>query len=302
MHGQHSNQPEPAFDFLKKYPSVRDFTMTADGSEIYFTIQNPLEEIGAIVCAMGKNGKFKKITLLPFSGKFRDIEPALSPDGLKLFFSSNRPLHQDSAKTKDYDIWYVERSSMEAHWTEPKNIGEPINTAADEFFPSIASNGNLYFTSERENAPGGDDIFMSKWNGTYSTPVALSAVINTNKPEFNAYIAPDESFLIYTAYQREGNVGSGDLWISFNKDGTWSNSIHTGSTINSKWMDYCPFVVMNSKTLYYTSRRSKLPTRAFVDFKELEAGVLQYENGLSRLYKVSIGELLNSFETPGARR
>ena len=63
---------------------------------------------------------------------------------------------------------------------------------------------------------GKDDIFVSKWeNGKYTEPVSLSDSINSDGYEFNAFIAPDESYIIFTAYQREDGFGSGDLYMSY---------------------------------------------------------------------------------------
>jgi hypothetical protein len=235
--------PQPAFDFLIKYPNVRDFTMNADGNEAYFTIQNPLEELAIIVRMTKNKDKWSEPVMVPFTGHYRDIEPSLSPDGLRLYFSSDRPTNVQSKDAKDYDIWYVERKDMKSDWSTPKNIGAPVNSEKDEFYPSLARNGNLYFTSERDGAPGKDDIFMSKWDGAYTLPIPLSIAVNSAGLEFNAFIDPDEKYLLYTGYARPGNVGSGDLFISYkNADGTWGESKSLGAVINSKYMDYCPFV------------------------------------------------------------
>ncbi|MEJ0080379.1 MAG: hypothetical protein WDM78_05360 [Puia sp.] len=68
-----------------------------------------------------------------------------SPDGQKLYFTSNRPL-QGSDSTKDYDIWYLLKKGDD--WRGPFNAGTKINTGKDEFYPSQARNGNLYFTRD----------------------------------------------------------------------------------------------------------------------------------------------------------
>lgn len=286
---QAQDRPQPAFDFLIKYPNVRDFTMTTDGNEAYFTIQNPLEEFSMIVRMNKSKEKWSEPVMVPFTGHYRDIEPSLSPDGLRLYFSSDRPVNVQSKEPKDYDIWYVERKDRKSEWSVPKNIGAPVNSDKDEFYPSVARNGNMYFTSERDGAPGKDDIFMSKWDGAYALPIPLSIAINSAGLEFNAFIDPDEKYLLYTGYARPGNVGSGDLFISYkNADGTWGESKSLGAIINSKYMDYCPFVDKATKTLYFTSRRSDITKHDFQSLEDFEKVVGQYENGFSRMYKVSI--------------
>lgn len=116
------------------------------------------------------------------------------------------------------------RKSITEPWSEPMNLGAPINTEHNEFYPAISMSKNLYFTSDRPSAIGKDDIFLSEWNsGTYNDVTSLSASINTEGYEFNSYIAPDESFIIFSGYNRKDGLGSGDLYISFkNTDGSWS--------------------------------------------------------------------------------
>ncbi len=156
------------------------------------------------------------ISIADFSGFYSDLEPFMTPDNLRLYFVSNRPLSNKENETKDFDIWYVERKSVDNNWGEPVNIGAPVNTELDEFYPSLSSNYNLYFTSYKNGTKGVDDIFVSYYkNGKYTEPESLPEAINSSGYEFNAYISPDESFLIYTAYQRENSYGSGDLYISF---------------------------------------------------------------------------------------
>ncbi len=91
-----------------------------------------------------------------FSGAYKDLEPAFSPDGKKLFFVSKRPV-SGSVEKKDYDIWYVE---PEKGWENAINLGSPVNSDEDEYYPSIASNGNLYFTAKYNDSFGLEDIYF----------------------------------------------------------------------------------------------------------------------------------------------
>ncbi|WP_321538323.1 hypothetical protein [Flavobacterium piscinae] len=52
--------------------------------------------------------------MVSFTGKYKDLEPFLSTDGLKLYFASNRPL-TESGEPKDFDIWYVERKTLKVN-------------------------------------------------------------------------------------------------------------------------------------------------------------------------------------------
>lgn len=285
---QDNSSPKPVLEYLSGLNNVRDFTISEDQQEAYFTIQSPNDELAVMVRITKENGIWSQPNLVSFSGKYRDIEPFLTADGLRLYFSSNRPLNDLTSPAKDYDIWYVERADLKSNWLAPVNLGKPVNTSSNEFFPSLAQNGNLYFTSDAVALIKKDDIFFSKWNGqSYTDPVPLDENVNSEGYEFNAYIAPDESFLIYTAYGRKDGVGSGDLYISRrDATGKWNKAVNMGTKINSSNMDYCPFVDIKTNTLYFTSKRNAVSQQNFTSVNDFLEEISQYENGLSRIYQV----------------
>ena len=283
-----------ASEIFSKIPNVRDFTISSKNNEAYFTAKSFQGEISVILKMEKADEIWSKPAIAVFSGEYNDLEPFLSIDNLRLYFASNRPLSNTDSNTKDFDIWFVERKDINAEWSEPINIGEPINTSFNEFFPSVSINNNLYFTCDYDSEIKKDDIFFSEWkDGHYSKPISLSDSINTDGYEFNSFIAPDESFIIFSGYEREDGFGSGDLYISYRSDdGTWSKSLNLGSKINSAKLDYCPFVEMNSRILYFTSSRSSVNNNAFSNFDDLIQEINKYENGQSRIYKISFDEFL----------
>ena len=286
-----------ASEAIKLFPNVRDIAISTAQNEAYFSAQSHMGELSAIMRIVKKKGKWSAPELVHFSGKYQDLEPFLSRDGLRLYFASNRPLNESNGSAKDYDIWYVERSSAKGDWSQPVNMGAPINTEGNEFFASIADNGNFYFTSDAPNSKGLDDIYISEWkNGKYQPPTSLGEGINSKGYEFNAFVAPDESFIIFTGYNRQGGLGSGDLYLSRrNSSGVWEPAKNLGSSINSDKMDYCPYVDMTTKKLYFTSKRLKThiePTE-FTSTKEFLEEMNKFENGRSRIYSVSLKGLLD---------
>ncbi|NNE66822.1 MAG: hypothetical protein HKN33_09670 [Pyrinomonadaceae bacterium] len=285
--------PVPAFESLKDFPKIRDFTMTSDGTEAYFTIQSLLEEVTYIATMNKWRGMWLEPKIASFSGKHRDLEPSLSPDGLKLYFVSTRPLDSKDEKPEDHDIWVVERKKKGGKWSQPKNLGTPVNSSKEEFYPSVAANGNIYFTLEAKGVK--PDIVMSKWNGnSYEKPVPLGEGVNSEGHEYNAFVAPDESFLIFGGYQRAEGFGSGDLYVSRRQQGgKWSKALNLGKEINSVSMDFCPFVDFNTKTLYFTSRRSNVSSKTLETIDDFKNAANSYENGLSRLYRVSFAKQLD---------
>lgn len=275
---------------LGEYLSVRDITM--NDKEAYFTIKSIKGELSIISFAKRGKKSFSKIEKASFSGHYLDLEPFLAPNGLRLYFASNRPIHKDSTKSKDFNIWYVERNSIEEKWSEAICLDTPVNSPNNEFYPAISNSGNLYFTSDRPGSFGLDDLYFAEWDGSgYSSILALDSTINSSGYEYNAYVSPDEDILIFGAYNRADGYGSGDLYISKKNDfGIWEKANNMGSEINSDKMDYCPFYSLNDSTLYFTSERSSISTDPEIrkTLEELNAEINKYENGLSRIYKIKV--------------
>jgi WD40-like Beta Propeller Repeat. len=207
-----------------------------------------------------------------------------------LFFASNRPLDNASKTKKDFDIWYVTRANKNTPWSKPINLGAPVNTELNEFYPTLSKNNNLYLTIDSPNGLGKDDIYISKWDGNnYTKPELLSENINSNGYEFNAFISEDESFLLYTKYGTKDGYGSGDLYIATkDENGNWQKSKNLGEAINSRYMEYCPFYNSNEQTLYFTSRRNSLKPKSFDSIDDFINYTSNGENGLSKIYKVKV--------------
>ncbi len=281
----------PANEQLNQFLSVRDFCVSKNSDQAFFTVQSPDESISQIAAMSLIDGTWSKPELLAFNDANRYLEPFLSDDGARLYFVSDRPSSEKKTAEKNFDIWYVEREVVNSNqWSNPINLGKPVNSDNNEFYPTLSANGNLYFTMDVPNSGRKDDIYFSKWNGKkHETPVLLNDSINSTGYEFNAFISRDESFLLYTKYNAENGFGSGDLYIA-RKDqkGNWTKAENLGGIINSKYMEYCPFYDQNSQTLYFTSKRNSLESKDFQTLEEFEKYLEAGENGLSKIYGVKI--------------
>lgn len=282
-------QPEPFMaELFKEFPNVRDMSISAAGDEMYFTVESLKKEFSAIMMSRKINNKWMPARVASFSGQYRDLEAALSPDGLTLWFASARPVAKDSINPKDVDIWFVKRKTLQDAWSKAVNAGQLVNTTRDEFYPSVATSGNLYFTRLSDSAKRKEDIFIStKTNGKFNTPVPLPEAINSNYYEYNAFVAPDESFIIFTSYGRRDDIGGSDLYISTKSEDKWNNAVHMGA-INSNRIDYCPFVDVRNHILYFTSEQNNVPK--FYDKPQDKQSLLnsfnKYANGRGQIYSV----------------
>ncbi len=290
----HSETPE-LFKPICTGNNERDFALSPDGQEIFYTIINDKNEISVIFQLVKIDGKWSKPLSAPFSGKHSDLEPAFSPDGNRLYFSSNRPKNKYTTSA-DFDIYYVEKGS-DGNWGEPINVGGPINTDKNEFFPSIANSGNIYFTAERADTKGQEDIYMAeKTDSGYADPVSLSGAINSIYYEFNAFVFPDENALIFSSSSRHDDIGNGDLYISvIDEKGEWQRAKNLGEHINSTELDYCPFVDLENGKFYFTSQKNTLKDldTKEMDFKEYRKLLAQPGNGKGDIYSVDLKTILN---------
>jgi len=219
-----------------------------DGNEFYFSVHNP--DFSTVFVIIKDKGSWNKPEPLSFTSKYSDIDVSVSPDGQTLFFCSNRPISGKGEPKKDHDIWFCKREANS--WGKPIPLGEEINSDKEDFYPVVSKNGTLYFNSQREGE-GTNDIYMSKFiDGKYSKAEKLNKAINSEYREFDAYIEPDEKFIIFASDRPENN-GRGDLYISFkNEDGTWAAAKNMGTTINGVGPEFSPYLSPDGKYLFYT--------------------------------------------------
>lgn len=240
-------------DIISTRRNERDITFSPDGRVIFYSLVMPASNRNLVLFLAFDGFFWSEPEVAAFSGIYNDLEPSYSPDGKKFFFISNRPKSQSSGSNADYDIWYLE---PEKGWTNPVNPGSPVNTDRDEYYPSVASSGNLYFTANYDDSFGEDDLYCSRLvDGDYQTPVNLGEKINTPGYDFNAFISPDESYLIFSSFGREDELGGGDLYLSWRSAaGFWSEPKNL-KIYNSDRLDFCPFVSRDEKFLFFTSQR-----------------------------------------------
>ena len=256
-----------------------------DGREFYFCIRNSMGAVSIFQLKM-ENKIWSAPKLLPFASRFGDIDVTMSPDGKKILFSSRRPVPGSDKPKEDYDFWMAEREGNT--WGNPIYLGEDINSDRHDFYPMMTNNGTIYFSSQREG-PGTNNIYRSELvDGKYAKAVKLGEAINTEHREFDPYISPDESILIFTSSRPEG-LGSGDLYISFkDKDGDWTKAKNMGDKINTHGSEYCSMISPDGKYLFFTSagrgpRRIPEKPLTYENFKTYHNSA---KNGLSDIYCV----------------
>ena len=200
-------EPFPAIINTNKHESSATFS--ADGKTMYFNRGSDKRvKIGDEKVAMVKiykaefvDGKWTNITMLPFSSDTYSVEhPFLTKDGKKLYFASDMP-----GTLGSMDIFVVDVNE-DGTYSQPRNLGETINTIHREQFPFVTEDGTLYFASDGHQGNGNLDIFMSikLSNSEFDKPLNLGSTINSEMDDFN-FILDEKNNKGYFASNRTGD-------------------------------------------------------------------------------------------------
>ncbi|XCF06155.1 OmpA family protein [Tamlana crocina] len=189
-----------------------NFCFTSDGNTMYISRSNLVEgkkqfnDEGSnnihIYKSTKENGVWSKPEKLFFNENGYSYQhPALSPDGKRLYFSSNRPGGFGS-----FDIYYVEIKGE--HLGDPVNLGATINTKNREHFPFISSEGHLFFASNGHLGLGMLDNFVSEFvENDFTKPINLGVPINSRYDDFNLnYYSETEGFFSSNRNRRSDDI------------------------------------------------------------------------------------------------
>jgi len=225
-------------------------TFTPDGRTVVFTKFSPPRPM-TLMTSVLVDGRWSTPTALPFSGVYRDLDPAFSPDGTRLYFSSGRPSGPSPADTTSgVDTWYVTRLSN--GWSAPIRLPEPVNGNDTDMYPSTTNRGVLYFDSFRSR-PQRRLVYRAepRADGTLGEPQMLSTTVNADSGASNLFVDADERYIVFGAVRPEG-VGGIDLYISFKTATGWTTPANLGPGVNTPATEFCPFVSRDGRSLYFT--------------------------------------------------
>ncbi|WP_420320899.1 hypothetical protein [Flagellimonas sp.] len=167
--------------------------------------------------------------------KKNEFEAFVDPNGDKLFFAAYDSIFSDEK------IWRIDR--LKNGWGEAKVLDSPINDDI-VFYPNTAANGDMYYTS------------ISKWkmfyapnkNGSYPEAHELDIAYGAH-----GFISPSQDFILVDAQKDNDKTKDRDIHICFReKDGTWSQPINLGPSVNSDFTETCPSITPDGKYLFFS--------------------------------------------------
>ena len=226
-------------------------TFTPDGDTVFFDRSTGSNKF--VMIAHRINGHWAAPDMAPFSGRWYDQNPVISPDGSFLIFNSDRPIPgTDKPLVQTFfgkpnpgsHLWRVDRKTH--GWGEPVWLGATLNDSAFIDFPSIASDGSLYFLRRDQGAV---HIFRSQYAGGKYLQAQRVPLGDPAESTHDPAVAPDESFIIFD-YGKVKN-GLGRLCIAFREGDHWGKPMDFGDDINRD-IPWGAHLSADHRTVYFT--------------------------------------------------
>ncbi len=250
---------------IHHYHSSPAFSPELD--EMYFSVYLNNEFPQRIFVAKKSNGIWSKPEIAPFSGQYQEGGPVISSDGNTLFYYSRRPDIEGDSARRESRIWFVKRT--EDGWSKP-NLMKFDQSLGLGFYPEHFSNdGTFYFAIKV--APRDYDIYQSKIKDGKPTDIKrLDEPISLNdKIEGGAITNPDNSLLIFQAYDRDDKKEDVLLACRKMKDGEWSDPVPLSDKINQGQARFASFS-RDGRYLFFTSYKSGVEEIYWVDARALK--------------------------------
>jgi hypothetical protein len=198
-----------------------------------------------------------------FNTALLDGCPFPSRDGKMFFMASTR-----SGGLGGIDIWVSTRQSVDEPWGEPVNVGTPVNSASNDFCPTIARDGHtFYFVSNRPGGCGGDDIYVTRLrdDSGFDEPENVGCQVNSVGNEASPVPLPEPTrgpVLYFSSTQAGGyaadapgaTTGDADIYMSESHGGVFEPAALVPG-VNSAFEDGQPNVRRDALEIFFYSTR-----------------------------------------------
>jgi len=226
-------------------------TFSPDGKTAYWTAWDGIWGGDAtsprtIYFSQLENDRWSVAEAMPFSGKFNDGDPYVSPDHDWLYFVSDRPGFKGD-EDRDRDIWRF-------HLDDERLERLSINSDAAEYSPVVTDSGALYFASARDADEFQGDLYrVAAEKGEFADPEKLGVAVNSATGEWNLWVSSGEDEILFEASSRPTNQSiPGDIYYSWRTRAGWTVAVPI-DLINSTGSDLMPRFSPDGEKLLYTT-------------------------------------------------
>lgn len=188
---------------------------------------------------------------------FAEYGPVISADESVLIFTSRRDSTTGGGKdpfvNQFYEDIYISQAAN-GIWSEPKNIGPPVNTKAHDGAIGLSVDGQKLFVYVDDRGDG--NIYVSQLKGSnWSEPKKMDKNINSIYRESSASFSPDEKTIYFVSNKPEDNLGDRDIFYSkIDEKGKWGKPVNIGPVINTAYGEEGVFMHPDGKTLFFSSQ------------------------------------------------
>ena len=232
---------------------------TPDGDTVYFTRSNSSDNV--LLQSHRKGDGWSEPAIAPFSGQWRDLEASMAPDGSYLIFASSRPVPETGKQPDGHwggtvhvgrggNLWRVDRTK--SGWSQPKHLPATVNRNGSTFGPSIAANGDLYFTDMDDGSKHSHLYYAAYKDSSYAAPQPMPFT-DPRWSDVDEAVAPDGSFMVFCSNRPPTPAQQLDLFIVFRKDGKWGEPQHLPDSINHLGGIIEARLSPDARTLYFAS-------------------------------------------------
>src|SRR6267142_663909 len=189
-----------------------------------------------------------------------DQQPAISADGLSLYFASNRV----AGSLGGFDMYVSQRASVSDPWGAPMNLGPAVNTTADEGNPAFSRDGRLmFFQSKRLPSVGGIDIWVAQRNNPHDDfdwqpAVNVGPGVNSTFDDQGPYYFEDDvrgTRQLYFGSARPV-LGGNDFYVSEQMaDGSFAPAVLV-TELSSPSNENDPFIRHDGLEVFFQSNRA----------------------------------------------
>ncbi len=246
-------------------------------------------------------GAWSAPRIASFSGEWRDLDPAMAPDGSFIVFCSNRPASPGGAAldATTFDgrvragngshLWRVDRQG--SGWGEPVLLPAVVNDDTRLYSPSVVRDGSVWY----QHPDAGSRTFhlmRSQYaDGRYQRPVPV--VIGPHEAdERDPAVAPDESFVVFSMKRPPGQP-DGRLVIALRSGDHWGAPIDLGDAVNRDGAEG-PHLGPDGRTIFIDSTatfEAAYPRTRAQTTQDLERS-RAWDNGNSHLWSFSLAPWL----------
>ena len=193
------------------------------------------------------------------NSEYSEYVPVISADETVMIFTYRgiKSLGANDVKSaigsdKYYEDVFI-TYKIDGEWSEPKSIGENINTKEHDAAIALSVDGQTLFVYKTD---GGGDIYVSYLSGgDWSRPRAAKGDVNMKDSWEGSCSLSADGKVLYFASNREGGLGGRDIYkAELLEDQTWGNVQNLGKNINTVYNDDAPFIHPDNKTLYFSSQ------------------------------------------------